>query len=688
MSEYIWLIPLLPGFAALLNGIFGRWLKTKTAIIAITAMVLTFVISAGVFFESINTAKHEVNAASQKIAQHDNVNHHAPDINKSHEKFFKEIIIYRWITSGDLKINIGFQVDNLSIIMILFISFVGSLVFIYSTGYMKHHGKPDAGYERFFTCMSLFTFSMYILVLANNFVLMFVGWEGVGLCSYLLIGYYMDKNYAADAAKKAFIVNRVGDFGFLLASFIIYHKIGSLDFSTVFKHAPEVFAYSGAAITAATLLLFWGACGKSAQIPLYIWLPDAMAGPTPVSALIHAATMVTAGVYMVARCNILFMLAPISMDVVALVGVLTAFVAAFIGLTQRDIKRVLAYSTISQLGFMFLALGVGAFSAGIFHVFTHSFFKGCLFLCAGSVIHALAGEQDMFKMGGLKKKMPITTYTYLLSTLAIVGIPFWSGFFSKDEILWSALNKRYFFHYLLGIITALLTAVYMFRSLFLTFFGKSNISPDAEKHIHESPKNMTIPLILLAFCATFAGFLNIPEFFRFGDKITLWFHHYLSPVTDEGLNIVSRLSYADLEDGLPEICEALSAFVSILMGFIGLIIAYLIYIKQAPDYSYKISQRLKIIYSFSFNKIWWDDFCHYVFGKGTLILSAIVGIFDSLAIDGVVNGVGCFVRWLSEKIRKIQNGKTQDYALWILAGIVLLLFICVLSAFELENIVK
>src|SRR6202008_4636525 len=412
---------------------------------------------------------------------------------------------------ADFQAQVGFLLDPLSSIWLLFVTGVGMLIHIYSTGYMAHEG----GYYRFFGYLNLFMFSMLTLILANNYALMFVGWEGVGLCSYLLIGFYFHRKSASDAANKAFIVNRIGDAGFLLGMFFIAWLMGSLRYIDVNAAARSGhFQIGDPIITAATLLLFVGACGKSAQLPLYVWLPDAMEGPTPVSALIHAATMVTAGVYMVARSNALFVLAPKSMMVVAIVGALTAIFAASIGLVQNDIKRVLAYSTVSQLGYMFLALGVGAFAAGVFHVFTHAFFKALLFLGAGSVIHAMSGEQDMRNMGDLRQRTPITFWTMFIGTLAIAGIPPLAGFFSKDEILWQTWTSEggaYRILWGIGYGTALMTGFYMFRLMYLTFYSKPRMSHDIEHHIHESPASMTMPLIVLAVMSLFAGFLGWPH---------------------------------------------------------------------------------------------------------------------------------------------------------------------------------
>ena len=500
--DHIYLIPLLPAIGAALMFFFGRRLQKSTvSAVCVGAVVLAFIMACGAVLQ------YNVWA---------DANNHQP-----YQK-----ILYTWLGSDTGHLNYvthdgsqssfqadaGFLLDPLSSIWLLFVTGVGMLIHIYSTGYMAHEG----GYYRFFGYLNLFMFSMLTLILANNYVLMFVGWEGVGLCSYLLIGFYFQRKSASDAANKAFIVNRIGDAGFLLGMFFIAWYLGSVRYVDVNHLARSGhFQIGDPIITAATLLLFVGACGKSAQLPLYVWLPDAMEGPTPVSALIHAATMVTAGVYMVARSNALFVLAPTSMKVVAVVGALTAIFAASIGLVQNDIKRVLAYSTVSQLGYMFLALGVGAFAAGVFHVFTHAFFKALLFLGAGSVIHAMSGEQDMRNMGGLAQKIPVTYRTMLIATLAIAGIPPFAGFFSKDEILWQAWTSEgvaYHVLWIIGYVTALMTAFYMFRLMYLTFWSPSRVaSHEVEHHIHESPVSMTMPLVVLAVMSLFAGFLGFPQ---------------------------------------------------------------------------------------------------------------------------------------------------------------------------------
>ncbi len=479
MTDLVWLIPVFPLIGFLVNGLLGRNFSEKTiGWIAAGAVGASFVVTVLIFLEVLGM----------------------PPGSRSIQR-----IVYTWIASGDLNIPFGFLIDPLSLIMLSVVSGVGCIIHVYSIGYM--HG--EFGFRRYFCYLNLFVFNMLILVSANNFLLMFVGWEGVGLCSYLLIGYYYEKKSAADAGKKAFVVNRVGDFGFLVGAFLIFTTFGTFNYLDVFAAAPDKLTYGGLLVTAITLLIFVGATGKSAQIPLYTWLPDAMEGPTPVSALIHAATMVTAGVYMVARCSVLFALAPISLTTVAIIGGATAFFAATIGITQFDIKRVLAYSTISQLGYMFLACGVGAFASGIFHLMTHAFFKALLFMAAGSVMHAMSGELDMRKMGALKSKLPHTYWTYLFGTLAIAGIFPYAGFFSKDEILFFALERNPIF-WVVGMTAALMTSFYMFRSLFMTFLGKSRVDHETAHHLHESPPLMTVPLMILAVLSLVGGFVGIP----------------------------------------------------------------------------------------------------------------------------------------------------------------------------------
>ena len=516
--EMLALIPLFPAAGALFNGLLGRRCsRAAISTVACGTVGVSFLLSLGAFSQLLGRPE------GQRLVEQE---------------------LFTWIPAGagelssgaisQFVVQWGYQLDPLSAVMILVVTGVGFLIHIYSIGYMAHEG----GYYRFFTYMNLFMFSMLTLVLANNFVLMFVGWEGVGLCSYLLIGFYFQRKSAADAGKKAFVVNRIGDFGFMLGIFLIFTAFGSFDFTQVFglvegQAQAGVLESGNATVTAICILLFVGAMGKSAQVPLYVWLPDAMEGPTPVSALIHAATMVTAGVYMVARCSALFVLSPDAMLLVAVVGAVTAIFAASIGLVQNDIKRVLAYSTISQLGYMFLACGVGAFGAGMFHLMTHAFFKALLFLGAGSVIHALSGEQDMRRMGGLRKRIPVTFWTMMLGTVAIAGFPPLAGFFSKDEILWRAFSgsQGHVLLWAVGMLAAGMTSFYMFRMMFLTFLGKPRMSPAVESHVHESPAVMTVPLGLLAVGAVVSGWVGIPHLIgQYLHHLPQYFEHFLAPV--------------------------------------------------------------------------------------------------------------------------------------------------------------
>ena len=479
MMDYVWLIPLFPLIGFLINGLLGKRLsKNVVGTIGSLAVGLSFLLTVAIFLEFL----------------------HLPEGSRVVEK-----TMFTWISAGSFQAQAAFLIDPLSLVMLLVVSGVSTLIHIYSVGYMH----DDPGFYRYFSYLNLFVFNMLLLVSANNFLLMFVGWEGVGLCSYLLIGFWYERRSASDAGKKAFVVNRIGDFGFLLGIFIIFWTFGTLNFREVFAAAAPHFAVGSVVITAATLCLFLGATGKSAQIPLYVWLPDAMEGPTPVSALIHAATMVTAGVYMLARCSALFVLAPISMTVVATVGLLTAFFAATMGMAQNDIKRVLAYSTVSQLGYMVLACGVGAFVSGIFHLMTHAFFKALLFLGSGSVIHGMHGQQDMRHMGGLRKHMPITYWTFVVATLAISGIFPFAGFFSKDEILFNTLVDGHVLYWGVATVAALITAFYMFRAVFMTFHGEERF--DHHKvHPHEAPWTMAVPLIILAVLSAVGGFVGFP----------------------------------------------------------------------------------------------------------------------------------------------------------------------------------
>jgi NADH-quinone oxidoreductase subunit L len=569
----------------------------------------------------------------------------------------QSIELFTWLSpftgsTSSLSVNVAYQIDQLSILMTLIVTGVGFLIHIYSIGYMHN----DAGFWRFFAYMNLFIFAMLNLVLADNFLLMFLGWEGVGLCSYLLIGFWYEKKSTGDAAKKAFIVNRIGDFGFILGMLLIYSTFGSLNFSTVFN-AASLLSVGNTTALWITMLLFVGAMGKSAQIPLYVWLPDAMAGPTPVSALIHAATMVTAGVYMVARCSILFALAPVTMEFVAIVGAVTAVFAATIGLVQNDIKKVLAYSTISQLGYMFLAMGVAAFSAGIFHLMTHAFFKALLFLGSGAVIHAMHDEQDIQKMGGLKKYLPVTYKTFLIGAIAIAGIPPFAGFFSKDEILWRAFSSEQGSPvlWLLGIFGAAMTAFYMFRLVTLTFEGKERFN----HHIrpHEAPKTMTLPLMILAVLSIVGGFVGIPH----SNVIENWLEPVFSPAH-------YKLLAVEHTGGL---MEYLLMFVSVVIAASGIYAARWIYL-QRVEITDSLVKRYPRIYRTLLNKYYVDEVYDAVVVDPTVKISNDIlwKAMDVTMIDGSVNGSAKIINGIGQVIRKIQTGVAQSYAVVFIGGIV------------------
>jgi NADH-quinone oxidoreductase subunit L len=609
----LWLIPLLPlaGFA--LNGLFGRRLS-KSAIngIAVGSVLLSFLwvlktLSAlGAFSGGLTGAPY---------------NEH----------------YYTWIQSGTLNIGVDFAIDRLTAVWLMIVTGVGLLIHIYAVGYMAHEG----GYYRFFAYLNLFMFFMLVLVLGANYLLLFVGWEGVGLCSYLLIGFYFLEKFATDAGNKAFIVNRIGDFGFSLAVFLIWAHFGSLDFTTVIAKVQTMPVEPNVGwITAISLLLLLGATGKSAQLPLYVWLPDAMAGPTPVSALIHAATMVTAGVYMVARSAPLFLHSASALDIVAIIGIGTAFFAATIGLAQTDIKKVFAYSTVSQLGYMFVGLGTGAFSAGVFHVMTHAFFKALLFLGAGSVIHALSGEQDLSKMGGLRKKIPITFATLMCAGVAIAGVPPFSGFHSKDAILAAAYEHAPWMYWV-GVITAGMTAFYVFRALFLCFFGEYRGDP--HKHPHESPPSMWIPLAILAVLSLGGGYIDIPKF--------------LVPIFGE-----------------PHEGEAWLMYVSVAMGLGGILIAYLFYV-VSPAIPEGLARAFSGPYRWIYNKYFVDEFY-----DATVVEPMIDGsrellwrVADVRMIDGVVNGAGATASAVGGLLRRAQSGYIRSYAGWVVGGAILVI---------------
>jgi NADH-quinone oxidoreductase subunit L len=600
----LWLIPILPLAGFLINGIFGRrFSKSLVNTVAIGSVVLAFVwvlrVIAGM--GDLNTPLNE---------------HY-----------------FTWIESGALNIGCDLAVDRLTIVMLLVVTGIGSLIHVYSIGYMAHEG----GYYRFFAYLNLFMFFMLVLVLGANYLILFVGWEGVGLCSYLLIGFYFDKKFATNAGNKAFIVNRIGDFGFSLAIFYIVKNFGSLDFNTVFRQAASAPEW---VLTIVAMLLLVGACGKSAQIPLYVWLPDAMAGPTPVSALIHAATMVTAGVYMTARSWVVFTHAPVAMEWVACIGIVTAFFAASIGLVQNDIKKVFAYSTVSQLGYMFVGVGCGAFSAGIYHLVTHAFFKALLFLGSGSVIHALSGEQDMRNMGGLRKKIKWTYMTMMCAAVAIAGIPPFSGFFSKDAILLAA-HQHAPWMYWLGVVTAGMTAFYVFRAMFMTFFGEYR----GLGHPHESPPSMLIPLVILAVLSLAGGYLfKIPEF------LSAFFPAVEAP---EDLSLV---------------------LISVAAGVAGIAVAWLMYIVR-PGMAGSLAAAFKLPYQLVYNKWFVDEIYEAAVVKPLVGGSRVVlwkGV-DSGLIDGSVNGVGSLARGFGSLLRRMQSGNVRSYATWVLLGSVLLI---------------
>jgi NADH-quinone oxidoreductase subunit L len=569
----------------------------------------------------------------------------------------QSVELFTWLSTftgstSSLTVNIAYQIDQLSILMTLIVTGVGFLIHIYSIGYMR----DDAGFWRFFSYLNLFIFAMLNLVLADNFLLMFLGWEGVGLCSYLLIGFWYEKKFTGDAAKKAFIVNRIGDFGFILGVLLIFSTFGSLNFSTVFNSASLLSVGNKTALWI-TLLLFVGAMGKSAQIPLYVWLPDAMAGPTPVSALIHAATMVTAGVYMVARCSILFALAPVTMEFIAIVGAVTAVFAATIGLVQNDIKKVLAYSTISQLGYMFLAMGVTAFSAGIFHLMTHAFFKALLFLGSGAVIHAMDDEQDIQKMGGLKEYLPLTYKTFLIGAIAIAGIPPFAGFFSKDEILWKVFSSEQgsWILWLLGVFGAAMTAFYMFRLVILTFEGKKRFDHHRIRP-HEAPKTMTVPLIILGILSIAGGVVGIPH----ASVIENWLEPVFSPTQ-------YKLLAGEHAGG---IIEYFLMFVSVAIAASGIYGAYWIYLRRA-ELAMSLVKRYPRIYRTLINKYYVDEIYDAVIVDPTVKISNDIlwKAMDVTMIDGSVNGLARMINGFGQMLRKIQTGVAQSYAVVLIGGI-------------------
>lgn len=650
------LIVLFPLLGFLVLGLFGRKIKNETllGIIGSGTVGLSFLIAASIFVTMLGLQPEER----------------------------KHIIeLFTWIstftgTGSSVNVSAAFQVDQLSILMTLIVTGVGFLIHVYSIGYM--HGDP--GFWRFFAYLNLFIFAMLNLVLADNFLLMFLGWEGVGLCSYLLIGFWYDRKFetggykpgtatTADAAKKAFIVNRIGDFGFLLGMFLIFTQFGSLNFDSVFGGA-SVLSSGNSTMVWICLLLFLGATGKSAQIPLFVWLPDAMAGPTPVSALIHAATMVTAGVYMVARCSILFALAPTALEVVAIIGGVTAILAATIGLVQNDIKKVLAYSTVSQLGYMFLGLGVAAFSAGIFHVMTHAFFKALLFLGSGAVIHGMHGEQDIQKMGGLKHHLPTTYKTFLIGAIAIAGIPPFAGFFSKDEILWKAFSSEYgsVVLWALGVLGAALTAFYMFRLVSLTFDGEKRYGADV--HPHEAPKTMTIPLIILAFLSVVGGFVGVPESLFGSNMLEHWLEPVFAPAYDK----------LHVNPHPVEFTEYLLMALSVAVAAGGIYAARYVYLRRT-ELAEQWKSRYALIYRVLFNKYYIDEAYDAAIVTPTVKVSEgfLWKGVDVAVIDGIVDGSAKLVGLAARGIRLIQTGIAQQYAAVFVGGILFILLWLILN---------
>jgi NADH-quinone oxidoreductase subunit L len=666
MLDYIWLIPILPLAGAVFQLFFGRRSSNKAvSVVSVGLPGLAFLWAAGCFFQFLGLP-----------AQYQHV-------------FLKHL--YTWLPAGafhlsngsvrNLSVGVGMQLDPLSCVMMLVVTGVGFLIHVYSIGYMAHEG----GYYRFFGYLNLFLFSMLVLVLADNYLMMFVGWEGVGLCSYLLIGFYFLRKSATNAGIKAFLVNRIGDAAFLLGMMLMVVTFGTLDFQGITDAAHHGhFPGGSGVITTICILLFIGATGKSAQIPLYVWLPDAMEGPTPVSALIHAATMVTAGVYMVVRSNALYALSPTALGLVAGIGAATAIWAASIGLVQNDIKRVLAYSTVSQLGYMFLACGVGAFTAGIFHLMTHAFFKALLFLASGSVIHALSGEQDMRKMGALKTKIPTTYWTMGVAALAISGIPPLAGFVSKDEILWQSFAGPYG-HTLLwaiGWITAGLTAFYMFRLIFMTFWGESRVPHEVEHHVHESPRPMLIPLVTLAGLSIVGGFIGWPESLGGGD----WFKNFLKPVFEGNPDVRMR--------GYGPGWEYFLMGLSVVTAIVGISVAYRMYV-QHPALSDRMAGAAGWVHNLLLHKYYVDEIYDALFVNRVKDLGSALAAFDLGVVDGGVNGVGWTTRmsgelsrlwdtWvidglvnvmafvvkiLSWPVRVVQTGMVQNYAWFITLGV-------------------
>ncbi len=659
MAKLIWIVPLFPLLGAMVNGLWGRrYIRDKAHIPAIISTALALFFALLVIGDIV---------ADPRATQ---------------------VVLFDWMVAGPLSVQMGFLADPLSAMMLLVVTGVGFLIHIYSIGYM--HGDP--GYYRFFAYLNLFMFFMLVLITGNNYLVMFVGWEGVGLSSYLLIGFWFERKSAADAGKKAFVVNRIGDAGFLLGVFLIYTTFGTFTYLDIFQRAPEV---STAILTAITLCLFVGAMGKSAQIPLYVWLPDAMEGPTPVSALIHAATMVTAGVYMVVRSHVLYQLAPISAEFIAIIGGLTAIFAASIGLVQNDIKRVLAYSTVSQLGYMFLGAGVGGFIGAIFHLVTHAFFKGLLFLASGSVIHALGGEQDMRKMGGLGPHLPITSRVFYVGTIAIAGIPPFAGFWSKDGVLADAFKSEHYLLWFIGVAGAFMTAFYMFRLIYMTFYGTSRVEPEVLHHVHESPPIMTVPLIILATLSVVGGLIfGVPP--EHG-----WIHRFLGAVVGHGVihtasGVAEAASMVEAHGGggAFHALDALLMVISVMVGVLGWGLAWFMYTKRT-DIPYRLAEKYKDLYELLLNKYWVDELYEFVFVRGAKALANVLwgfdervvdgavngashliiqsseesGRFDLQTIDGSVNGLSVVIQFGARAFRLLQTGFVQNYVLAMVLGL-------------------
>jgi NADH-quinone oxidoreductase subunit L len=624
VESYIWLIPVLPLAAFVVTLIFGKWwIKEQSHWLPILAMAASFGLSIAAFVQ--------IRGAEEPVV----------------------VDFWKWFSVGSFQVPFGFQVDQLTAVMLLVVTGVGLLIFIYSKGYMH----ADPGYYRFFAYMSLFAFSMLMLVMANNYLLLYLGWEAVGLCSYYLIGYFYHKPEAAAAGTKAFIVNRVGDFGFGLGVMLIFVVFGTLNYTGVFQQVGQGVG-SDSALIGIALLLFMGAMGKSAQFPLHVWLPDAMEGPTPVSALIHAATMVTAGVYLVARSSVIFASAPGALLFVGAIGAFTAIFAAVIGIAQQDIKKVLAYSTVSQLGYMFMALGVGAWSAAIFHLVAHAFFKALLFLGAGSVIHSMGGEQNMGCMGGLARRIPVTWITFMAGGLALSGIFPFAGFWSKDEILGRSFQEGVYVIWAIGIIAAGVTAFYTFRMIFVTFWGKETRSDAATcSRIHESPRSMTVPLILLAIASTLGGFIGLPG--GWGS-----IQEFLEPVFVQANKILG------ISEPTFQTLDLVLMLISLVVALMGMGLAWYIYVRRAADLPATLGARFGSVYTIVYNKFYIDEFY-----QATFVRLAVDGSrwvwhhFDEKVIDGSVNGVGWLWQRAGALVRPIQTGRVQNYLLAIFLGL-------------------